>query len=136
HNSLPLSWKDDDHAKAFEKFRKLDSNYKQRLLAFCVSGLINVRLHSHDPDENNPLTEMVIKLLGIKWHEYWRPTVDNFYSSLTKDQLTQLGIQHYQDEDSWKVIAARCNKNELAARVEELIREKAPNWMPEGFESK
>ena len=137
YDSLKMSWKDEDLAAAFEKFRNLDSNYKQQLFAFCASNLMHVALFSNDPDHNNDLTESVIKLMQIKWNEYYNPTAENFYKWLNKNQLAELGAKFHDDpEGDWKMTVSKSNKGQLVAKVEELIKTKNPTWIPEGFESK
>lgn len=136
---IDLSWykKHKTAAARFDALRELPDTEKQYLLGWCIAHTLIGQL-GDSPD----MVEYVLSLTKADAATYWRPTKDNFLSSITTSQLTE--IAQYLFGKTWKAKAA--NKSYLvtllhdafadpakAAAGDAAMQERIQNWLPEGM---
>ena len=120
HNSsrLALEWMEEtDTEKSFIALRKLTTKRKQTLFTHCIAltlkGQLTIDLDRHDE------TESVIDSLEIPFNTQFRPTVENFWGSLSKKNMLAIGEDILGHD--WAKLHAATKKMDLAEIMEGMF---------------
>lgn len=137
---LPLDWQNiEDDLERFKAFTALELHQKNALMAYCVALSLDMPLLTLSDDA---IIEHALTAMDIPWHREFKPTVENYFGRISKDQLIEHG-RPFMDDD-WPARAAKRSKKELAAELEVMFsgqdqdmpvekRAAAMDWVPPGF---
>jgi ParB family chromosome partitioning protein len=118
---LPKGWERD-----FTLLLVLGVDQLLELQAYCVASTIDGSVCQYTAGKQSPLQKVEFAM-NFNIHEYWKPTVQNFWGRLKKeamlDQLTQAGVSVNSDE------FMAYKKSDAAKRAETLIEN--VQWVPE-----
>lgn len=96
-DSLPRDWlKLGTEAERFDAFRALEAEAKLELLAYCVGVTLRPRLATAT-GEKKTAYDLALCLTSARIFDYWRPTAENLFSRLTRDQLLAVGREVFGD---------------------------------------
>jgi ParB family transcriptional regulator, chromosome partitioning protein len=127
-------------AERFEAFRSLPEASKMQLLAYSLAVTLKPRLATAT-GENRTAYDLALSLTSARVSEYWRPTSENFFGRLSRDQLLAVGREVFGD--GWAHSRASEKKGllvgqlhrafanpEKSGRTPEQI-ERLNHWLPE-----
>lgn len=138
--SLPLAWlKPKTEAARFEAFRLLPEESKLDLLAYCMALTLKPRL---TPTSGEDVTayDLALSLTSGSVETYWRPTRENFFSRVTREQLLAIRTEvlgsawgkAYQDDKKGTLVEqlhrAFADPDASGRRPEQV--EKLKSWLP------
>ena len=140
---LSLDWlKLELEAERFEAFRELSENAKLELLGYCVAQTLKPKLAPGISDEATAY-DVSLSLTNSSVADYWRPSRDNVFGRLKRDQLLAIGREilgdawansHFGDKKS--VLVDQLHRNfsdpDKSGRTPGQI-EKLKSWLPEGM---
>ena len=91
HTALDLSFMDASlsDGEKFRAFRALDSEMKARILAACVGSTLDAQLADNKPDRESFMEAVAAEVIA-DIRTVWRPTVDNYWSRVTRDHMLAL----------------------------------------------
>lgn len=136
--TLNIAWlKISDEIKQYQAFEQLTKKEKMDILAWASARGINGNLYN-DFDS----IEYCITKTGIDAATLWRPTDDNYFNKITKDQMLEIAKEIFgKDVSDTKLgfkkseIALSMNKYFAGTiKVEDKsVKERLKNWMPKGL---
>lgn len=129
-------------AEQYAALRKLTPKRKQALQTFCVAALFQCRINRG----SDTLTDVILNDLAPDYTGYFRPTSENYFKRLTRQQLIALGEEMFGDDfDDW----ADYKKGQLVLFFHDFFNkplsksltdeqrerhaEIRANWLPNGF---
>ena len=142
---LPLEWlQESDPGKRFVAFFELPPEDRRRLFTAAVAGAVNPQL-SFD-HEARPEIEATVARLEIPFAAIWRPSAEQFWSKMRKDEMLDIARRTLGTE--WTEAHAKDKKHELAEAMGAAFgregaaetlgltpdaRAAALSWTPAGF---
>ena len=138
HESLELSWlKEKTEQARFLKFVELSQAEKLAILAYCTAGTLHPQLA-----EKNAF-EIALGLTEADVAEYWRPTADNYLSTITREQLLDVGREIFSK--AWADKWTSAKKGDLVKELDRAFKDPSKfsgnkdtehrlrTWLPEGM---
>ncbi len=122
--TLPTNWKQD-----FTWLLNWSDEAVQKLLAFCVaSGVDGVQKRANGKTDNSPL-ETLETALDIDLYDWWQPTAANYFSNISKDQISEAVHQAGFSGRSRDLL--KLKKGDAATLAEETLASTrwVPDWM-------
>lgn len=148
--SLPRKWHDHEEvADRFAAFRELTQPEKLKLLAYATANSLKAQLNVNPEDRDH--FEDALSLTGGDVASYWRPTADNYFKRLKREQLLEIGREIFGDK--WAEFHFKHKKGEVVAKLDadfanpagisryaalvitlrEDAAERLKTWLPEGM---
>ncbi|OGT74761.1 MAG: hypothetical protein A3H44_09665 [Gammaproteobacteria bacterium RIFCSPLOWO2_02_FULL_57_10] len=108
-----------------QAFLALPEKMKRSLTTYCVTQLLQVNIKG-----SNKAQDGVIDSMGVQFHDYWRPTAENYFSRITKAVMVEQfgGLRGPE----WVASCDKAKKSAAAADLDGWMKEQ-PQWMPEQF---
>jgi ParB family transcriptional regulator, chromosome partitioning protein len=143
---LQLEWIKEKSIKSrWQAFLRLTVEEKEAIMVYCWAITIPARLSldwQGKPDSEN-IIEIALSELDFNMAQYWRPTADNYFSSITARQLLAIGTDIFgkQWAEKWK----SAKKGELVGALKDAFAapdkyksdkdayEKLTTWLPDGM---
>lgn len=120
HGELNIEWigheEPDDR---FRAWRALSAPDRQKITTYCMAVLLG--------QGTEHFGAMIASEMDFRVSDYWRHTVDNYYSRLNKSQLLALATKHLGEE--WAATHAGKKKGELVELISSA--EAMENFIPE-----
>jgi len=122
----------EDEGERFKAFCALSEKQKTDLLTYCIAQSVTVGTR-----DSNKAQDTLVDALDIPFHQYWRPTKDNYLGRLTVPLLIDLVGQNVQS-GAWCQEAADKKKSVIVAEMETFFtqvdnNELASTWVPAEF---
>lgn len=129
-------------AERFTEFRKLEPLEKQMIGVYSFVATLQAAPIDVKQQKDSAL-ELALSLAGISVAKWWRPTKENFFSRIGKEQLMTIGAElvgtGFAESYGGK------KKGELAEIIEDIIAapdsqptdelaDKVKNWLPAGMQ--
>lgn len=141
---LKLEWmKLKTDVERFQAFEKLNGAEKSDIFAWAVARALPASLFNHKGDYDS--TEYAIAQTGVDIATLWRPTAENYFMKITRDQLLEIVAEIHgkkwaeQNKNEKKsVIAASLdgvfNRPDAYKKItNEAVMEKVKKWLPKGM---
>ena len=133
-NALNTEWLAiEDKGEQFKAFRALSEDEKDKLMTFCVAESLTIDVRGSEPAQ-----EALIEQIVVPFAEYWRPTKDNYFKRLSKDQLFSQ-FESIRSKD-WVDIHDDMKKSHVVESMENWFAIEPDNaedpritWLPEQF---
>ena len=141
-DGLAKSWLMLEPEKQFAAFRNLPLEEKEALFAYCTARMLKAQLANEAAAST--VFEDVGAIVGADVAAHWRPTAENFWSRITKDQITAvagdtLGSQHasaYRKEKKGTLARSmdrHFNRSEGGSGISGEQIAKVDRWLPDGM---
>jgi ParB family transcriptional regulator, chromosome partitioning protein len=139
--ALPTGWlKPTSGAARFEAFRSLPESARLELLAYCVASALQPKLGPTETDDATAY-DAALSLTGSDVAGYWRPTKDNFFSRINREQL--LAIYREVLGERWAQANSTEKKSVLVVQLDRAFSNpdghtpeqvaKLKSWLPQGM---
>ena len=139
---LTTCWLMLEPEEQFGAFRNLPEEEKQALFAYCTALMLNAQL-STEPGAK-AVFEQAGAILEADVAAFWRPTGDNFWSRITKDQITDIARDTLGNHQAGtfpkekkatlaRVMDQHFNRPEDSSGISDEQIGKVDRWLPDGM---